>query len=419
MNRRRGHPRQRWDPLLRCGSLPRVNILFLAQRVPYPPNRGDKITTWRLVERMSRDHDVTCIAFAHDAADLAAARELTDRGIETIAVPHDDRRKRLLALPLLFTSRPLTLGVYGSRRLQDEVDRRIADADMAYAYSSSMGAFLLPHALPWVMHFAELDSDKWRQYAESKGFPMKLVYRREWRTLLSFEQRVAAAARQNVFCTPLEQRIFDEQIPDRPSTVLRNGVDLEYYRPAAGAAEAEHLVFTGVMDYFPNVDGCTHFVHEILPRVRAEFPGTRFTIIGSRPTPEVERLGETPGVTVTGFVDDTRDWLRRGAVSVAPLRIARGIQNKVLEALAMGLPVVGTTPATQGVEGRDGRDLIVADGAEAQARAICELLRDPAAARALGARGRAFVERHYDWEVLLRRLDEILAECVGSVAPAG
>ena len=346
---------------------------------------------------MQREHEVTCIAFAHDEGDLEAARELEAKGFPTIAIPHDDKKKRLRSLPLLATSKPLTLGVYGSRDLQRAVDERIREADVAYAYSSSMGAFLLPHSTPWIMHFAELDSDKWLQYSKARSFPMSLVYRREWKTLLEFERRVAAVTQTNVFCTPLEQKIFDREIPGRASMVLRNGVDLDFYRPEPDAAEPGHLVFVGVMDYFPNIDGCQHFIAEILPRVREEFPEARFSIVGSRPTPEVERMAETPGVTVTGFVDDTRDWLRRAAVSVAPLRIARGIQNKVLEALAMGLPVVGTTSATQGVEGTPGEHFLLADSAEAQAAAIIELLKDSARARNLGAAGRRFVEDTYDW----------------------
>lgn len=386
-----------------------MNILFLAQRVPYPPNRGDKITTWRIVERLSREHRVTVIAFAHDEADREAARVLQEeKGIETIAIPHDERSKKLRSLPLFLTQRPLTLGVYGSSALQREVDARLPDTQLAYAFSSSMGAFLTGRGVPWVMHFAELDSDKWRQYADEHGFPMKLVYRREWKTLHSFERKVAADALTNVFCTPLEERIFNDSIPGCPSTVMRNGVDLDYYRPTPGAGEPGHCVFTGVMDYFPNVNGCVWFADEILPRVRERVPGARFTIIGSKPTDEVRALANREGIEVTGFVDDTRDWLRRGAVSVAPLRVARGIQNKVLEALAMGLPTVGTTPATQGVEGEAGEHFIVANDAESFAREVATLLLDPVAARALGDRGRAFVEERYDWEACLSPLDDIV-----------
>jgi len=387
-----------------------VRILFLSQRVPYPPNRGDKITTWRLVERMRRDHEVQVVAFAHDEADLEAAEHLRGQGIETVAVPHRERIRKLAALPLLLTSRPLTLGVYGSPQLQREVDALAPRCQLAYAYSSSMGAFLEPHTtLRRVMHFAELDSDKWRQYAERKGPPMSWVYAREHRTLLAFERRIAHAFDENVFCTPLEQAIFQREVPGASSLVLRNGVDLERFRPQPERAEPGHLVFTGVMDYFPNVDACAWMVEEILPRVRERHPEARFSIVGSKPTAQVQALAHVPGVAVTGFVPDTRDWLARGAVAVAPLRIARGIQNKVLEALAMGLPVVGTTPATQGVEATPGRDLLVADTAEAFAAELVRLLDAPATARDLGQRGRRFVEQRYDWEQTLRPLDDLLA----------
>jgi hypothetical protein len=194
-----------------------MKILFLAQRVPYPPNRGDKITTWRLVERMRREHDVTAVAFAHDEADERAAAELTEMGIPTRFVRHREGRKKLASLPLFLTRTPLTLGVYGSRELQRIVDELAPGADLAYAYSSSMGAFLRPHAgLARIMHFGELDSDKWKQYAERTSFPMNLVYRREHDTLLTFEREVALSFAQNVFCTPLEERIFRERIPGAP-----------------------------------------------------------------------------------------------------------------------------------------------------------------------------------------------------------
>jgi polysaccharide biosynthesis protein PslH len=386
-----------------------VRILFLSQRIPYPPNRGDKITTWRLIERMRRAHDVRVIAFAHDDDDRAAARHLNAHGIPTIAVDLALAKAKVRALPLLLTSRPLTLGVFGSKALQAAVDREAPSADLAYAYSSSMGAFLEPHARSKrVMHFAELDSDKWRQYAERSAPPMKWVYAREQRTLLRFESRVARAFSENVLCTPLEQKIFQDLIPGASSIVLRNGVDTAFHQPRPALAEARHLVFVGVMDYLPNVDGCVFFAHEVLPALRAKYPDTRFTIVGSKPTAAVEALARLPGVTVTGFVDDPREWLARAAISVAPLRIARGIQNKVLEALAMGLPVVGTTSATQGIEGVNGRDFLLADSTAEQIAAISRLFDAPDDARALGRRGREFVVRHHDWEHVFEPLDRLL-----------
>lgn len=383
-----------------------MKILFLSQRVPFPPNRGDKITTWRIVEWLAREHEVEILAFAHDEADRRAAEELRAKGF---AVETFTPKPKWRAAPCLLTGKPLTLGVFGSAALEDAVDRRIASKDVAYAYSSSMGAYLLKHDVPCIMHFAELDSDKWAQYAKKVAWPMSWVYSREHRTLFEFERDLAGRTLDNVFCTPLEQSIFEERIPGRPSIVMRNGVDLANFRPDYDRAEAGHLAFVGVMNYFPNVDGCRWFVERILPRVRQRHPAARLSIVGSHPTAEVRALAAQPGVTVTGFVDDTRDWLWRSAISVAPLRIARGIQNKVLEALAMGVPVVGTTSATQGVGGEAGRDFLLADDEDEQVAAVCRLLEAPDAARELGARGRAFVEANYDWDVCLAPLGTLLA----------
>jgi sugar transferase (PEP-CTERM/EpsH1 system associated) len=382
-----------------------MNVLFLSQRVPYPPNRGDKITTWRLVERLRRNHRVRIVAFAHDRGDLEAADALRAKGFEVATFAP---RARWKTLPLLLGSSPLTLGVYGSRALQREVDGCIGAMDLAYAYSSSMGAFFLPHALPRVMHFAELDSDKWRQYAERTRPPLAWVYRREWRTLTAFETALARTVDENVFCTPLEQRLVQELVPGAPSIVMRNGVDLAHHQPSTTPPEPGFMVFVGVMNYYPNVEGITWFCRAILPEIRRRVPGARLAIVGSHPTPAVRELAQLPGVEVTGFVDDPRTWLARASVSVAPLRNARGIQNKVLEAMAMGLPVVGTRAATQGVDGAHGRDYLVAETAEEQVEAVCGLLRDSGRARELGRGARAFVEANYDWETCLRPLDSTL-----------
>jgi sugar transferase (PEP-CTERM/EpsH1 system associated) len=359
---------------------------------------------------MRRSHGAS-VAFAHDAYDLQAARELDAMGIPTLDPPPGGW-KRLTSAPRLLSSSPLTLGVYSSRKLQAVVDRLMPQMDLAYAYSSSMGAFLEKHGgKPRIMHLGELDSDKWRQYGEFSSFPMRQVYRREARTLLEFERRIAQSFSENVLCTTLEQKIFQDRIPGAPSMVLRNGVDLKYYRPANSEPWSGHIVFTGMMNYYPNVDGCRFFVNEVYPLVRKEFPRAKFTIVGASPTPEVRKLGRAVGVSVTGFVHDTRKILRTASVSVAPLRMARGIQNKVLEAMAMGIPVVGTTSAVQGVEGMEGRDFLVANEARDFAESVCRLLRDPESAQELGLRGRRFVEQNYDWEVVFRPLDDVLERC--------
>lgn len=386
-----------------------MRILYISQRVPFPPNRGDKITTWRNIEYLSREHEVVSIAFAHNDGDRDAAEELRGKGLEVHTVDLDLKRAKLASLPLFLTKKPLTLGVYGSAKLQAVVDKLAPGADLAIGYSSSMGAFILPHTnLPRIQYIVELDSDKWAQYAGFTKPPMKWVYAREAKRLLAFERELCAAVDMNVLVTDLEQEIFADRIGDAPSCVLRNGVDLELFNPRSNAPEPGHLVFTGVMDYFPNVDGCIWFAREILPLIRREHPEAHFTIVGSSPTPEILALARLDGVEVTGFVPETRDYLARAAVAVAPLRIARGIQNKVLEAMSMGLAVVGTTHATQGVAGTHGTDYLVADTAADFAAACSRLLSSPADAAALGAKARLFVEEHYDWERCLEPLGALV-----------
>lgn len=390
-----------------------MRVLFLSQRIPFPPNRGDKILSWRVIERLHRKHDVTVIAFAHDEKDFEAAKALEAKGFPTIAVPYHHKRALVKSIPLLLTGKPLTLGVYGSGQVQREVDRRVRSVELIYAFSSSMGAFMMPHEnVARVMHFCELDSDKWRQYSEREPFPKSWIYKREHKTLFEFEAKLAHAADENVFVTPLEERIFQKLIPGAPSSVVENGVDLQYYQPSPDTAVDGELVFVGVMNYLPNIDGCTFFVKEVLPEVRRRHPQAHFTIVGAHPTPEVKALAQSPGVSVTGFVDDTRDFLRKASISVNPLRIARGIQNKVLEAMAMGLPVVGSVSATQGINGKDGEHYIVADDAQSQIEAICKLIEDQARRKTLGEAGRRYVEAHHDWEKNFAGVDGIVARAI-------
>ena len=383
-----------------------MKALFLSQRVPYPPDRGDKITSWHLVERLARDHEVTIVAFSHDEADRSGAEALRAKGFEVVTIDHDEQAKKRAALPLLFGSKPLTLGVYGSKELQREVDRRVPDSDFALVFSSSMGAFLLPHpALPKLVFIGELDSDKWRQYAAVKPFPMSWVYKREARTLFAFEKKLAAVSEETVLVTPLEKEIFDREVPGHASSVLRNGVDLDHFHPAPERAEPGHLVFTGVMDYFPNSEGCAWFVNEVLPLIHHRHPEAHLSIVGARPTPEVEALGASPHVTVTGRVDSTAEWLQRASVAVCPLRIARGVQNKVLEAMACGLGVVATTEASQGIEARSGDHFLLADEATTFATEVANLLDSPERLSALGTAARALMEETRSWETNYEELD--------------
>jgi sugar transferase (PEP-CTERM/EpsH1 system associated) len=263
----------------------------------------------------------------------------------------------------------------------------------------------------FVMDFVDVDSAKFAAYAEEARGPMRLLYAREAKRLFAFERDVAARADSALFVSEAEAGLFRRRTGLATVEALANGIDSDFFDPAARfprlsaeqRAQGPLLLFTGQMDYRPNVDAVCWFAREVLPRI----PTARFVIAGRNPAREVRALaGER--VAVTGAVADMRSWLSAADVVVAPLRIARGIQNKVLEAMAMARPVVASPAAFEGIEAVPGKHLLVLEGAEAMAEAISALLADPAAAKALGESGRSLVTTTYQWESRLAPLRDML-----------
>jgi sugar transferase (PEP-CTERM/EpsH1 system associated) len=389
-----------------------VRILFLAHRVPHPPNRGDKITTANLVRHFVRSHEVTVAALADGRRDLAYAEELRRLGAARVLVePLRPLRAKIAALLALGGGGPFTIPYFRSRRLAAAV-AALPDPDLVYVYSSSMAPYATPRAAR-VMHFGELDSDKWDQYARRARGPARAVFAREARTLLAFEREVARAFEVSVVCTEAERALFRERIPEVDPVVVPNGVDLRRFAPGPPAArDPNRIVFTGVMDYPPNVEAVRRFAHEVLPLVRLDCPDARFEIVGARPSAAVRELHDGESVFVVGEVADTASYLRKAAVAVAPLAIARGIQNKVLEAMACACPVVASPAAARGVDADAGVHLFVEEGAEATARRVAELVRDGALRARLGSRARARIEERYRWETVFDQVDGILAQAL-------
>lgn len=389
--------------------------MFLCQRVPWPPDRGDRITTWHVLQHLlQRGAEVRVGCFREEPRDDEGVAFLASRCREVVAPLRPRRRRRLAALRGLLTGEALTLPFFRDRTLRAAARRWAAEPpDLVHVYSSSMAQYAL--ALPArakVMQFAELDSDKWRQLAAAAGPAGRWLYGREARLLLAFEDRVARACDRSLVVSEVERALFRARIPGVEPEVLPNGVDVDHFVSAGDARREPHtLIFTGVMDYEPNVDGVCWFVAACWPELRRRFPDLRLLVVGSQPTARVQSLARTPGITVTGRVPTTPPWFDRAAVAIAPLRLARGVQNKVLEAMSMGLPVVASSPAAQGLGDLPAGVLSVADGADATVAAVAALLQDPARARSIGAAAAAWVRAHWRWEHMLGRYDAILAGC--------
>ncbi|MBX3601529.1 MAG: TIGR03087 family PEP-CTERM/XrtA system glycosyltransferase [Rubrivivax sp.] len=402
-----------------------ADLLYLVHRLPYPPNKGDKVRSYHLLQHLRRHHRVHLGTFVDDPADEAHLPQLRQWCASVHAVRLHPLRSRLASLRGLLTGDSLTEHVYRDAGLARWVNETLARERIAAAvvFSSAMAPYVMGRAdLPLLADLVDVDSAKWSAYAPQHRWPMSWLYRREGRTLLQLERRIAAGARRSFFATEKEAELFGGLAPDVAGRVeaMDNGVDAAYFapddaRPAPFAPGETPLVFTGAMDFGPNVDAVTWFAREVLPALRAGRPGLRFHIVGRSPAPAVRALAEDPaaGVVVTGTVPDVRPYLQHAAVVVAPLRLARGIQNKVLEAMAMARPVVAATACVEALVAEPGGELLAAGDAAEYVRCIELLLRVPDRADAMGVAGRQRVLRSYTWDAHLAVIDRHLAALTG------
>ena len=350
------------------------DLLFLSHRIPYPPDKGEKIRAWHFFLRLARTHRMHLGCFLDDPADRAHVAELRRHCADLKIIEIDRTRQKLLSVLRVRPGRPLTLGYFADAGLRGWTRQKIAGGiDRAFVYCSAMAPYLMGAAgVRRVLDMVDIDSAKWGEYAARAPWPARAVWAREARTLLAFERAAAQDFDRTLFVSEAEADAFHRLAPESASRVgwMDNGVDLETFSPAhafPAPFAGTSIVFTGTMDYWPNVDAVTWFADAVLPAVHARHPGATFVIVGANPAPAVRKLADRRNIVVTGRVADVRPYLAHAALVVAPLRIARGIQNKVLEAMAMGRPVLATPQAFEGLRAVPGRDLLV--GADAAALA--------------------------------------------------
>ena len=394
-----------------------MNILFLAHRIPYPPTKGDKIRSFHEIRFLSQSHQISLLCLADDENDLQYSRhlEMYCHSVDVIYLaPH---LAKMRALCYLASKTPLSLPYFFSKKLQAIVDRKIQEEhfDLIFVYSSSMAQYVEHvHNIPRVMDFVDIDSDKWSQYAEHTSFPYSAVYRSEGRRLRAYEALIADSFDHSFLVSPKEAEDFRALVStENPVSSINNGIDMETFTPSREPYEPNRLAFVGAMDYFANVETMVYFVREILPFIQQALPEVILYIVGSKPSPEIGRLAEhQSNIIVTGFVDDIQPYVKKAAAFVAPMRIGRGINNKILESMAMGVPVVSSSIGFEGIPGVPGEDLFVEDEPEAFARQVVRLMQEPDLRRQLSLRGRQVVESHCAWESNLKNLETILLQLV-------
>ncbi len=393
------------------------DLIFIAHRIPYPPDKGEKIRGFNLLKHLSRSYRIHLGCLVDDPADMQHLPALREWCVDVAGFPIDKRRQKLKTLARIRPGRPLMLDYYSHPGLQRWVRDSMArqHMDVVYIFSVAMAPYVEDvRRRGLILDAQDIDSEKWASYAEQASWPMRAIWSREGRTLLAYERKAAMRCDHTLFVSQQECDRFIELAPEAASRVhaVEMGVDLERFSPDRAfrtpfQTNGPHLVFTGNMDYRPNADAVQWFTADVFPLLRRRYPAVEFHVVGANPGRDVLRLAGTPGVHVTGRVPDTRPFMAHADACVVPLRIARGIQNKVLEAMAMGRPVVASRQAFEGVRAVPGQDLLVADGAEATADRIAEVL--AGAHPGLNGAARAAMLRGYAWPATLGRLDAILA----------
>lgn len=394
-----------------------MNILFLSHRIPYPPDKGEKIRAYHILAHLAKKHTIHLGAFVDDPADMRHAEALRQLiGGECLLLPLGIAARMKMAAAMA-RGAPLSTSYFASGKMARWVDATLRRhrIDRAILFSTAMAPYLLarrdfdPACV--IFDMVDVDSDKWRQYSGARDPLRGWIYRREARALFKIEREAASTFGTTLLVSPYETETFARLAPEtRPRLMsVSNGVDLVFFMPRAAypcpfGADETPVVMTGTMDYWPNVEGAIWFAQNVLPLIRAVRPEVRFYAAGARPAVRLKSLA-APNIVITGKVDDVRPYLAYAAAVVAPLKLARGLQNKVIEGMAMSRPVVATSPAVQALKVTSGKELWVADEPADFAKAVLAALQDTGA---IAANARRYVEENHEWTYNLAALDRLL-----------
>ena len=407
-----------------------MKILFLAHRTPFPPNKGEKIRAYHILAQLAKRHSVSVIYWMDSPEDIDhvnVLRKLCRGAVVPIRLYSPGAMLR--AMKSLFRGRSFSQGYFCSPKFQSSVDQLVRDGEynLVYAFSSVMAQSIMGiHDIPTIVDFVDVDSDKWGQLARFKSFPLSSLYRLEQARLSRYEVTVSRWARRSLFVSQAEADLFKELGGSGSIAVLPNGVDLDlrrlpqregHSRVMHGPSSAENLpsaklLFVGTMNYYPNTDAVLYFVREILPLIQKQYPQAKFEIVGRFPPNSVRKLDGVGGVRVLGEVADVRSYLVQADVSVAPIRIARGVQNKVLEAMSVGVPVVSTSEAVKGIQVTRGEEILIGDSPQEFAAQVARVLSDDALYERIACKARSRVAESYSWKSAGAQLNEIILNCV-------
>lgn len=392
-----------------------MKILFVCHRFPYPPKRGGKIRPFNIIQHLQQSHEVTVCSLVRSEAEADEGRGLAAHCSRFEMARVNDSYQFMRMIARLPTSVPSSFGFFYSSRLARRIDALVANNrfDLIFVHCSSVAPYVARvSGVPKILDYGDMDSQKWLEYARYKPFPLSLGYRLEGMKLEAEEKRLSRCFDLCTATTRAEWETLVGYGSGVASDWFPNGVDSGYFAPGAEAYDADTISFIGRMDYYPNQECMFDFCRNTFPIVRAQRPNAKLLIVGADPSKAVRELERQPGVTVTGSVPDVRPHLLKSAVMVAPLNIARGTQNKILESMAAGVPVVTSRVAAGGVDATDGQHFVVADTPAGCAQALLKIMSDPSERARLSIAGRERMLSNHAWDRSMRRLDGIIDRCL-------
>ncbi len=390
-------------------------VLFLCHRFPFPPNKGDKIRSYHILKSIAKNHDVYLGTLIDDVHDWQHVPMMNRLVIDSCVVERRRVRKHWPAcIKALLQGEPLSNALFYSKQLQMWIDGLINTGQIKqiYIFSSAMAQYVknLRLDIPIFTDFVDVDSAKWAQYAQTQWVPLKWIYQLESMRLRAYEKEVAQCSKASIFVSDQEADLFKKITMNHKNPIIsiQNGVDTDFFNPHAQYSNpfqgtAKKIVFTGLMDYWPNIDAVTWFAKEIFPKVKANYKHVEFYICGANPSGAVFKLSQRD-IFVTGRVPDIRPYLHHADIVVAPLRIARGIQNKVLEAMSMGKVIIASPAALEGIVDSHLDSLWEESSADAWVRRISNLLKDT---RPQTLRSHEWIKQHYSWDHHLKAIEDL------------
>lgn len=398
-----------------------MNILFIAQRIPYPANKGEKIRSFNqaqfLAELGNQVYVISPLEEKSEAVYVEQLAKLTNFSCEYALLSN----KPLRLITGLVKGESLSVANFYSAQLQNIINNALTNQvfDAIICTSSAVAKYVfnsrvlssLPKKPKLIMDYMDLDSDKWQQYADKANFPMKLVYQREAKLISQYEIKIQKHFDACFFIADAEVNLFKKAAGNITNVhTLGNGMNTDEFFPVTTPPNnnAPKFIFTGVMDYKPNVDAVIWFVEQCWPAIIAQYPQAEFIIAGMNPNTAVMSLQKYKGITITGFVEDILPYYHKADYFVAPFRLARGVQNKVLQAFACGLPVISTPMGAEGIDCVDGEHILLANTPDEFLQQVRLLEQDDCLKQAIKADALTLIHEHYSWQGKLAPLKTLI-----------